>query len=337
MKFLPSLQPVFRSAHLIAAAALASAAWLATPAVQAQPFPLTVQNCGQPLRFDAPPKRAVIYDKNMVAMALALDLQPQMVGVSGVTGWYGPSPETMRALKTVPELSPRYPSMETLLAVKPDFFFAGWNYGMQPGGPVTPDTLAREGVKTLVLTESCIRIDKTRPVASMNLLYDDFITLGAIFGKRAQAEKMVGEWKARIAKLPPPPAGKPVRVFLYDSGESSPTTGGRYAMLQALITTAGGRNIMDDLQSSWASTSWETVATRNPELILMLGSTSDPEARRMKAYLHAHPAMKRLQAVKNERFLVLRYDEVTPSPNNIDAIEKINAAIHTVRRPAHAR
>jgi len=322
--------------QVAAALGLALGGWLPAPQAQAQaqPFPLTVQSCGQPLRFDAPPKRAVFHDKNMLAMALALQLQPQMVGVTGLTGWYGVGPQLQRALGDVPELAPRAASLETLLAARPDFFFAGWSYGMHPGGPVTPDTLAREGVKTLVLSESCIRVDKSRPTASMALLYDDFIKLGAIFGKREQAQGLVNSWKKRVADLPPPPAGEPVRVFLYDSGEGSPTTGGRHAMPEALITAAGGRNIMDDLATSWTRTSWEIVATRNPELILMLGSQGDPDAARLKNYLRTHPVMRRLEAVKSERFLVLRYEEVTPSPANIDAIEKINAAIRATRVPA---
>ena len=39
-------------------------------------FPVTVDNCGVPLTFDAPPKRAVINDLNMSEMAFALGLQP---------------------------------------------------------------------------------------------------------------------------------------------------------------------------------------------------------------------------------------------------------------------
>ncbi|OOL11373.1 hypothetical protein BXQ27_33330, partial [Klebsiella aerogenes] len=51
--------------------------------------------------------------------------------------------------------APKYPTLETLLAAEPDFFFAGWNYGMKVGGEVTPDTLSKYGIKTFVLSESC--------------------------------------------------------------------------------------------------------------------------------------------------------------------------------------
>ena len=60
----------------ILVAALATASSLCF----AQTFPVTVDNCGEPLTFSAPPKRAVVHDLNMTEMAFALNLQDSMVG-----------------------------------------------------------------------------------------------------------------------------------------------------------------------------------------------------------------------------------------------------------------
>ena len=136
----------------------------------AHAFPVTVDNCGTPLRINAPPQRAVIHDLNMTEMALALGLQAQMAGVTGITGWYKTDAKFNAALGAIPELAPKYPSLENLLAARPDMFFAGWYYGMKPGGDVTPATLARHGIATLVLTESCVHTSQTRPRATMDLL-----------------------------------------------------------------------------------------------------------------------------------------------------------------------
>jgi iron complex transport system substrate-binding protein len=164
-------------------------------------FRVTVDSCGKPLTFDAPPKRAVIHDLNMAEMAFALKLQPSIVGLTGITGWYKVGPEFKAEQGSIPELAPKYPTMENLVAVQPDFFFAGWYYGMDPGGAVTPDTLAPHGIKTLVLTESCVHLDKNRPAASLDLLYGDIEKLGKIFGKEADAEKLVTDWKAQLAAI----------------------------------------------------------------------------------------------------------------------------------------
>nr|WP_315465771.1 ABC transporter substrate-binding protein [uncultured Rhodoferax sp.] len=301
---------------------------LSTTLASAQTFPVTVDSCGEALTFPAPPKRAVIHDLNMTEMALALKLNPQMVGVTGITGWYKTGPEFKAALGKIPELAPKNPTLENLLAANPDFFFAGWNYGMKVGGEVTPSSLAKYNIKTLVLSESCIHVNQQRPAASMDLLYTDYVKLGTIFGKEAVAKGHVAEWKARLAKLPQQPKGASApRVFLYDSGEDKPFTAGKYAIPTAMIAAAGGSNIMADMNTSWGTTSWETVAARNPQFLVLLDYQDGNGVNKLLQFLQSHPAMKDTDAVKNKRFVGLRYAELTPGPANIEAVEKIARAM----------
>lgn len=296
-------------------------------------FPVTVDNCGSPLRINAPPQRAVIHDLNMTEMALALGLQSQIAGVTGITGWYRTDASFKAALGSIPELAPKYPSLENLLAARPDLFFAGWYYGMTPGGDVTPATLARHGVATLVLTESCVHTGQARPRATMELLYNDMLRLGAVFGQRPRAESLVAQWRKRLQALAQPPASDtapkaaPLRVFVYDSGEDKPFTAGAAAMPTALIEAAGGRNIMDDMPTNWAHSSWEAVAARNPQFLILLDYQDGQGPRRLMATLQAHPAMRHTEAVKHLRFIALRYAELTPGPANIEAVEKLARAL----------
>ena len=296
-------------------------------AVQAQTFPVTVDSCGEKLVFNAPPKAAMIHDLNMTDMALALKLQSQMVAVSGITGWYKMTPEFKKALGSIPEVAPKQPTLENVLSVKPDFFFAGWNYGMKVGGDVTPATLRKYNIPTLVLSESCVHIDKARPRASMDLLYVDFLKLGTIFGKQAQAAAQVVEWKKQLAALPKPAGKEPVRMFLFDSGADKPFTAGRHAIPTAMMEAVGGRNVMDDLDTSWGTVSWEAVAARNPEFLVLLDYANDGGAEKLLKLLQAHPLMQYTDAVKNKRFVALRYEELTPGPANITAIQKMAMAL----------
>jgi iron complex transport system substrate-binding protein len=299
---------------------------LAAPAFA---FPVTVDSCGKPLTFGAAPKRAVIHDLNMSEMAFALGLQSSIVGVTGITGWYKVDETFKKQLGAIPELASKEPTVENLVAANPDFFFAGWYYGMKPGGDVTPDTLALYGIKTLVLTESCVHLDKNRSAASMDLLYGDMTKLGKIFGKDAQAEKLVAGWKTQLADIKKKIGGKSdTRVFLYDSGEDKPFTAGKFAMPTALIQEAGGTNIMSDMETSWGTTSWETVAARNPQFLIMLDYQDGAGYEKLLDFLRNHPAMKETDAVKNNRFVALRYAELTPGPANIEAIAKIAKAMH---------
>ena len=70
---------------------------------------------------------------NMTEMAFALGLQDKIVGLTGITGWYKTSPTFDQERGDIPELAPKYPTVENLVAASPDLFFAGWYYGMKPG------------------------------------------------------------------------------------------------------------------------------------------------------------------------------------------------------------
>lgn len=102
-----------------------SIAFLFISAANAADFPVTIDSCGTPVTFTQAPKRAVIHDLNMSEMAFALGLQDRIVGLTGITGWYKMTPEFKHQMGSIPELAPKYPSLETLLAANPDFFFAG--------------------------------------------------------------------------------------------------------------------------------------------------------------------------------------------------------------------
>lgn len=301
-----------------------SLALLCLTASAALADPVSVQSCNRTVSFDAPPARAISNDVNLTEMMLVLGLRERMVGYTGISGWKTLDPEMRAGVAELPELSAKYPTKEVLAAAEPDFFFAGWNYGMKVGGEVTPETLAPLGIKTYELTESCIHLGP-RPRASMEDMYTDILNLGRIFGVSNRAEALVAGWKADLARLT---AGvdrsTPARVFVYDSGEKAPFTAGAHAMPSALIEAAGGRNIMDDLEKSWAEIGWETVVERNPEVIVIV-NYGDVTAAQKIAFLKDNPAFAGIAAVREDRFVVLDYVEATPGPRNIRAVEKLVA------------
>lgn len=301
--------------------ALFSFLLLSAPALA---FPVTVPSCNRQVTFDAPPARAIANDVNLLEMMLALGLRDRMVGYTGVSGWKTLDEELRAGIAELPELSAQYPTREVLAGAEPDFFFAGWNYGMKVGGEVTPETLEPLGIKTYELTESCIHVGP-KAKSSMQDMYADILNLGRIFGVEDRAAALVEGYKARIAEIT---AGidrsRPLRVFVYDSGEETPFTAGAYAMPTALIEAAGGRNIMDDLDKSWATVAWEPVVERDPEVIVIV-NYGDVTAEQKIAFLEGNPAFADIDAVRNDRYVVLEYVEATPGPRNIRAVEKLVA------------
>ncbi len=315
MSFRISIQSaIFLAAALIAGAAAAE--------------PVTVRSCNRDVTFDKVPQRAVSNDVNLTEMMLALKLQDHMVGYTGVSGWKTLDEKLREGVRELPELSPKYPTKEVLLNANADFYFAGWNYGMKVGGEVTPETLAPFGIKVYELTESCIFVmQKNKP--TMDDMFVDLLNLGRIFHVEDRAEalvagyrKQIGEIEAKLGHI-----DRPTRVFVYDSGEEKPFTSGRYGIPTAMIEAAGGVNVMDDVEKSWTDVSWEPVIEKNPEVIAIVDYGEVTAAQKI-AFLKNNPAFKNIDAVKNDRFVVLPYVEATPGPRNIEAITALAKAFH---------
>jgi iron complex transport system substrate-binding protein len=301
-----------------------SIAALLLTATTAAAFPITVQSCDREVTFDAPPERAISNDVNLTEMMLVLGLRDRMVGYTGISGWKTLDAEMRDGIAELPELSEKYPSKEVLVGAEPDFFFAGWNYGMKVGGEVTPDTIAPFGIAVYELTESCTHIMPMLD-ASMETMYRDILNLGAIFGVSDRAEALVEGYRARLAEVTSDvDQAEPLRVFVYDSGEDAPFTAGRYAMPTALIEAAGGVNIMADLEKSWAVVGWEAVVERNPEVVVIV-NYGDVTAEQKIAFMRENAAFAEIDAVRNNRFVVLEYVEATPGPRNIAAVEALVA------------
>jgi iron complex transport system substrate-binding protein len=248
-----------------------------------------------------------------------------MVGYTGISGWKTLDPDMRAGVEALPELSTKYPTKEVLIGADADFFFAGWNYGMKVGGEVTPETLEPFGINVYELTESCIHIGEKAKV-SMDDMYNDLLNLGRIFQVEDKAEALIDGYRAELESFTGSlaPLDEPLRVFVYDSGEDKPFTAGRYAMPTALIEAAGGKNIMDDFEKSWATVTWEAVVERNPEAVVIV-NYGNVTAEEKRAFMMSNPAFADLDAVKNDRFVVLEYVEATPGPRNINAVKKLAA------------
>ncbi|AUG38908.1 iron ABC transporter substrate-binding protein [Pseudomonas chlororaphis] len=316
-----SLNSLFRSSLCLALSLLAGQA-----CAEATRYPLTVHSCNREVTFKEAPKHALSHDINMTQMMLALGLKSRMVGYSGISGWKAVTPEMRTILDGLPELAAKYPSVETLLDANVDFFFAGWDYGMRVGGDLTPQTLTPLGINVLELTESCAFVMK-RPPASLDDTYNDLRNLGRIFDVQDRANQLIADMQQQVTAIQQDlPTEKP-RVFLYDSGEDRAMTSGRLGMPQALIDAAGGRNILADVEASWTRVNWETVVERNPQVIVIV-DYSEISAEQKQQFLLNNKALQSVDAIRNQRFIVIPYVQATPGIDNVEAVQTLAKGFH---------
>lgn len=122
--------------------------------------------------------------------------------------------------------------------------------------------------------------------------------------------------------------GVAVVAVLHDLALVPVFTAGKFAIPTAMIGAARGGNVMADIDTSWGATDWETVAARNPRFLVLLDYRDGAGYKKPLDFLKSHPAMKETDAVKNGRFVALRYAELTPGPANVSAAAAIARAMH---------
>ncbi|WP_408897407.1 ABC transporter substrate-binding protein [Nocardioides sp. R1-1] len=320
-----------RSYGAVATAAVVLLAGCSAGADEAEERPsTTITNCGRPVDFPTPARRIFVNDSNLASMILAIGAEDQVAAVSGIgrdeevlTEHYG------EAVAGLNQVSDDYPSLETVVAARPDVMVAGWSYGYDETKRLTPDSLAGRDIAAYVLTESC-RQDGTSArgiVEPWTALRDDLTNLGAITGQEERAAGVVADLDRRLAALAsaPQPVEPPV-VFVFDSGEKAVFTSGAFGAPQAIIESAGGVNAMADTSDSWTEVSWERLATSRPDAFVFVDYPGQSFEQKV-AVLKANPATRDLPAVREGRFLNLPYAMWTSGPLNIDAAEQVRAAL----------
>lgn len=290
-------------------------------------YPVTVTSCERETTYAAPPQRAVANDVNLVEMMLALGLQDRMAGVTGVADKGEVRADLRAAFDTVPQLSDKYVELEQLLGADADFLFAGWNYGLSESNNLTPEVLEGHGVQVYELTESCAHVIDGKPAPSVEEVYTDLTNLGAVFGVPDRAARLVAELRGRVEAVRERVRGaEPVPVFVYDSGQEAPFTAPGLAVPNELIALAGGANIFADTPRTWSEVSWEEVVDRNPACVVIVDY--DVPWQDKRDFMRSHPAVKEVDAVRDDCFLALPYAALTPGVRNADAVEQIAALLH---------
>ncbi len=314
------------------ARALVAVTLLVARAAAAQTYPVTVDNCFSKERFDAPPRRAIVNDTNMVQTTLDLGLADQVVGVSGIAGVEDHLVGPRAAIAGLHQFVDRYPTLEAVLAQDPDFMFAGWNYGFSVARGLTPQSLAAVGIASYALRESCVRIGPREPI-SMGTLYADLDALGAIFGVRERTGAVVAGLRARVAAVTariPASEDRPRVMYCSDcNSERPPLSVGAEGMTALITRLAGGTNIFDDISNSYVRVSWEEVVRRDPQWMVI--SDHDIPVATIVAYLTTAPDLQNVEAVRKRQFVFLSYAEQTPSTRSVDGLEKIARALHPDR------
>ncbi|WP_283135218.1 ABC transporter substrate-binding protein [Rhizohabitans arisaemae] len=292
------------------------------PAPSAGGYPLTVTNCGVTTVYERAPRRAATLSQHSTEVMLALGLEKSMVGTAYLDDRI--LPEYEAAYQGIKVLAKEFPSYETLLSVEPDFVYGGFSSAFSEKDGRGRDVLTKAGIQSHLNIESCAA---GNPV-TMARVDEEVRTIGKIFGVSDRAEQQVTTMRGVLDGVNQKVGGvDPVKVFVYDSGDKTAFTAGGVGIGNEMIKLAGGTNIFADLGKVFGDVSFEQVAERAADVILIY-DYGDTPLETKKKFLLANPALKDVPAIKNKRFAVL------PLSSTVLGI-RVPAAVESLARQLH--
>lgn len=284
----------------------------------ASAYPLTIDNCGTEVTFDAAPERVVAIKSSALELLLALGLEDAVVGTAFSDG---PVPaEFADAAAGLEVLSDKVPSQEATLAVEPDLVYAGWESNLSAEGAGERDSLAALGVASYVAPAACKGEGYMPDPLTFDTVFAGFEELGAVFDVQDAAAELVATQRTALEAISPSEAG--LTALWYSSGNDQPFVGAGIGAPQMIMDAAGLDNVASDVHDTWTSMSWEAVVDANPDVIVLVDAPWNTAEAKIAA-LAANPATAALPAVAGERYVIVDFPSTEAGVRNVDAVASI--------------
>lgn len=284
------------------------------------PFePVSIFTFDHYLTYEKIPEKVVSMNSHTTEALLALGLGDKIIGTAYNN--VDVLPKYKAAFDRIPQLAEKYPSFEVLLDTDADFVYGRSSVFTSSYKCATMDEMIQNGIKPYVAKASYTKN------ADFNDVFEDFVNLGKIFNIENRAALFVEDLKTRIARTAKVVnTARPVKVFVYDFGTKDAFTAGK-SLETYIIQTAGGKNIFDDIDKTWAHVNWEMVVDRNPDFIVIndYGKTSLQEK---IDFLKTNAILKEMNAVKHNRFVAVPLSSVFPGVRIAQAVEDIARGLH---------
>ena len=272
----PTSTPVAASESTSAPATTAATSTDATTTAAVTPtatvYPVTIDNCGEQVTYDAAPEKVITADTSMAETLVALGVSDRIVATYFDFANSGIEPANRQVLDTLNVIgADGYPSREQVVALDPDFVYAFGESDFDREGSPTRDDLAAAGA-AIYVAEAYGCGDDTGTVTSS---FGEILDLGIIFDRQTEAEAIVAGFQMRLdavaAKVSDAP--KPQAIFwdAYDFENVRLLPFGGY---QDAITQAGGEVLFSDVTDA-SPVSKEQIATSDVSVVFALDYGAD--------------------------------------------------------------
>ena len=297
----------------------------ATPAPTPSPTmaPVSIENCGFDVTVAQQPQRIVTIKSTSTELVLALGLGDRIVGEAFPDG---PVPDSLPQVD-VPLLSDRAPSEEAVLDLEPDLVFAGWESNFTAEAAGDRAELRDLGIATYVSPAAC-KGEYQPAQLDFDGLFADIAEAGQLLGASDAATALIAEQQKQLAAIEPNDEG--LTALWWSSGTDTPYVGAGIGAPQLILDTIGLKNIAADVDDTWTPYNWEAVIAANPDVIVLVDASWNT-AESKKAYLASNPATANLDAVKNERYLVVPFAAGEAGVRSVEAATSLSEQLAALK------
>jgi iron complex transport system substrate-binding protein len=263
---------------------------------------------GRAVRVPQPVRRIVSLAPNLTETIFALGLGDRLVGDTDYCNY---PPE---ALKKTHVGGPVNPSLEEVMSLHPDLILATPTINRL----VTVQALERLGV--------AVYVSDPRTVEQV---LSSTERLGSLLGASEQASKLVTTLRDRLDQLHERLSGsEPRSVFFITWVDPLISVGGNTFLGDAL-RLAGARSVIATPQD-WPNVNLEQVVHLQPDYLIF--SSDDPEQiQHQVAELRGRAGWQGLEALRQNRIVILSEAFSRPAPRLVDTIEQLARALHPDR------
>ncbi|MER7608303.1 ABC transporter substrate-binding protein [Nocardioides sp. NPDC127503] len=315
------IRPMLATAALVLATTTACGADAAGDEATADGFPVTIENCGAEVTFDAPPERVVMLKSSSVPYLHALGVMDQVVARAGEYPADYYDAKTQTELDDIPLLTDEMDtsghlqiSKEIVIAEEPDLVL----------GEV--DNLSRDTLDAvdIDLLEEPAMCPEGVDDPGFDDVYSQLEAYGKVFDREDEAAKAVADLRKRVTDLENEKVGEGrTAAVLY------PTVGGgvTYAygtrsMAHPQLEAAGFEDVFADVDERVFEVSTEDLLERDPDVIILLHNAGDPKA--VEESITQLAGAEDLTAVKNGDVMAQLFNFTEPpSALSVDGLERI--------------
>lgn len=295
-------------------------------------YPVTLDNCGTKVTFEAAPDRVVTIKSTTTEMLLSLGLGDKIVGTAYLDG---PVPDALaqaaqgNAAIQKP-LSDKVPGSEAVLATQPDLVYAGWESNVTAEGAGDRATLAKLGVNTYVSPSACQEKGYQPDPLTFDDVFGEIDEVGKIFDAQGAAATLVADQKKELAAITP--SGDGHSALWWSSGTDTPYVGAGIGAPALVLKTAGLTNVAGDQHATWAPMSWESIVAADPDVIVLVDSTWNSAQHKID-YLESNGATKNLTAVREKRFVTVPFAASEAGVRTVDAARSVSEQVAALDLP----